>query len=129
MILPAVPRESGNSMKKPPPCEISRVDLRPAHQSDYRLEESLYIDSMKSLLTELDEWNEQEIVSKFKHYFELDEVQLGYLSLEGTIRAVGGDDDRFCHACFSGQYPTPVPNSDDETHEPVPGDPVTAIAD
>ncbi|MEE8135105.1 MAG: amidophosphoribosyltransferase [Gemmatimonadales bacterium] len=54
---------------------------------------------------------------------------LGYLSLEGTLRAVGGDDDRFCHACFSGQYPTPIPNSDDETHEPVPGDPVTAIAD
>jgi len=54
---------------------------------------------------------------------------LGYLSLEGTLRAVGGDDDRFCHACFSGQYPTPIPDLDNETHEPVPGDPVTAIAD
>jgi amidophosphoribosyltransferase len=38
---------------------------------------------------------------------------LGYLSLEGTLRAVGGADDRFCHACFSGQYPTPVPDPDD----------------
>ena len=54
---------------------------------------------------------------------------LGYLSLEGTLRAVGGKEDRFCHACFSGQYPTTVPNAEDESHEPVPGDPVTAIAD
>ena len=34
---------------------------------------------------------------------------LGYLSLDGTLRAVGGDKDRFCHACFSGHYPTAVP--------------------
>jgi amidophosphoribosyltransferase len=34
---------------------------------------------------------------------------LGYLSLAGTLRAVGGDE-RFCHACFSGQYPTEVPD-------------------
>ena len=31
---------------------------------------------------------------------------LGYLSLEGMLRAVG-DDDSFCHACFSGQYAIP----------------------
>jgi amidophosphoribosyltransferase len=41
---------------------------------------------------------------------------LGYLSLEGTLRAVGGDTDRFCHACFSGHYPTAVP---DEVLEPA----------
>ena len=35
---------------------------------------------------------------------------LGYLSLEGTLKAVGGDHDRFCHACFSGHYPTAVPD-------------------
>ncbi|MBI4421461.1 MAG: amidophosphoribosyltransferase [Gemmatimonadetes bacterium] len=35
---------------------------------------------------------------------------LGYLSLQGTLRAVGGKPDRFCHACFSGHYPTPVPD-------------------
>jgi amidophosphoribosyltransferase len=40
---------------------------------------------------------------------------LGYLSLEGTLRAVGGEDNRFCHACFSGQYPIEVP---DEGLEP-----------
>ncbi len=40
---------------------------------------------------------------------------LGYLSLDGTLRAVGGETGRFCHACFSGQYPTPV---QDEAVEP-----------
>src|SRR5512134_737258 len=33
---------------------------------------------------------------------------LGYLSLEGMLRAAG-TANRFCHACFSGQYPTSVP--------------------
>jgi amidophosphoribosyltransferase len=33
---------------------------------------------------------------------------LGYLSLAGTLRAAGGPPDRFCHACFSGAYPTPI---------------------
>ncbi len=32
---------------------------------------------------------------------------LGYLSLEGMLRAAGGGE-RFCHACFSGRYPVPV---------------------
>ena len=33
---------------------------------------------------------------------------LGYLSLEGMLRAAGGMTG-FCHACFSGQYPTAIP--------------------
>jgi amidophosphoribosyltransferase len=36
---------------------------------------------------------------------------LGYLSLEGTLAASGGDPQGFCHACFSGQYPTNLPSS------------------
>ena len=36
---------------------------------------------------------------------------LGYLSLDGTLRAAGGDPEAFCHACFSGQYPTALPAS------------------
>jgi amidophosphoribosyltransferase len=32
---------------------------------------------------------------------------LGYLSLEGMLEAAGGNT-RHCHACFSGQYPTPT---------------------
>lgn len=35
---------------------------------------------------------------------------LGYLSLAGMLRAAGGDASEFCHACFSGEYPTPVPD-------------------
>lgn len=34
---------------------------------------------------------------------------LGYLSLEGMLNASAGDPQRFCHACFSNQYPTPIP--------------------
>jgi len=32
---------------------------------------------------------------------------LGYLSLEGML-AAAGPEDRYCHACFSGEYPTDV---------------------
>jgi amidophosphoribosyltransferase len=32
---------------------------------------------------------------------------LGYLSLEGMLRAAGSGTS-FCHACFSGRYPVPV---------------------
>jgi amidophosphoribosyltransferase len=32
---------------------------------------------------------------------------LGYLSLEGMLRAAGNRNE-FCHACFSGRYPVPV---------------------
>lgn len=35
---------------------------------------------------------------------------LGYLSLEGMLGAVPGGPDGFCHACFSGQYPTQPPS-------------------
>jgi amidophosphoribosyltransferase len=38
---------------------------------------------------------------------------LGYLSLEGMLEAVPGGPDGFCHACFSGDYPT-APPSDPE---------------
>jgi amidophosphoribosyltransferase len=33
---------------------------------------------------------------------------LGYLSLDGMLQAAGSHTG-FCHACFSGQYPTPIP--------------------
>ncbi len=35
---------------------------------------------------------------------------LGYLSLTGMLRAAGGDPAQFCHACFSGEYPTAIPD-------------------
>jgi amidophosphoribosyltransferase len=34
---------------------------------------------------------------------------LGYLSLEGMLASVPDGPDGFCHACFSGEYPTAPP--------------------
>ena len=34
---------------------------------------------------------------------------LGYLSLDGMLASVPDGPDGFCHACFSGDYPTPPP--------------------
>ncbi|MEP6692265.1 MAG: amidophosphoribosyltransferase [Gemmatimonadaceae bacterium] len=34
---------------------------------------------------------------------------LGYLSLEGMLESVPNGPEGFCHACFSGDYPTPPP--------------------
>ena len=36
---------------------------------------------------------------------------LAYLSLEGLQRAVGKPAGSFCRACFTGEYPIPVPDS------------------
>jgi len=35
---------------------------------------------------------------------------LGYLSIQGLIRAIDVDEDRFCMACFTGTYPVPIPD-------------------
>ena len=39
---------------------------------------------------------------------------LGYLSLEGMLEASPGGPHGFCHACFSGDYPTPPPSDPDK---------------
>ena len=41
---------------------------------------------------------------------------LGYLSLEGMLAAVPGGPGGFCHACFSGEYPTAPPSTSDKYH-------------
>ncbi|HEX6643081.1 MAG TPA: amidophosphoribosyltransferase [Gemmatimonadales bacterium] len=49
-------------------------------------------------------------VEEIRQYLGVD--SLGYLSLEGMLGAAGqrpGEPERFCHACFSGDYPTPIP--------------------
>ena len=33
---------------------------------------------------------------------------LGYLSVKGLMKVVGGTDGGFCDACFTGNYPVPV---------------------
>ncbi|MBI4296940.1 MAG: amidophosphoribosyltransferase [Chloroflexi bacterium] len=54
----------------------------------------------------------QELIAAYKsvpdicHFIGAD--SLGYLSLEGLIRAVGLPCDSFCLACFTGEYPVPV---------------------
>ncbi len=42
---------------------------------------------------------------------------LGYLSLEGMLKAAGVRND-FCHACFSGRYPIPVGTGDSGAPHP-----------
>jgi amidophosphoribosyltransferase len=39
---------------------------------------------------------------------------LGYISLDGMLNAVPGGPHGFCHACFSGDYPTPPPTDPDK---------------
>jgi amidophosphoribosyltransferase len=48
----------------------------------------------------------QKTVPEIRDYIGAD--SLGYLSLEGLIKAVGLPKDTFCLACFTGQYPLPV---------------------
>ena len=41
-------------------------------------------------------------VEEIRRYLGAD--TLGYLSLEGMLKATGSDPAHFCHACFTGQY-------------------------
>jgi amidophosphoribosyltransferase len=48
----------------------------------------------------------QKSISEIKDFIGAD--SLGYLSLEGLIKAVGLPKQDFCLACFTGEYPMPV---------------------
>ena len=39
---------------------------------------------------------------------------IGYLSRDGMLKSVPGGPHGFCHACFSGDYPTPPPTDPDK---------------
>ncbi|HVQ77705.1 MAG TPA: amidophosphoribosyltransferase [Candidatus Binatia bacterium] len=41
-------------------------------------------------------------VAEIQRYLAAD--SLGYLSLEGMLKATGSETSHFCHACFTGQY-------------------------
>ena len=41
-------------------------------------------------------------VAEIQRYLGAD--SLGYLSLDGMLKATGSDPEHFCHACFTGQY-------------------------
>src|SRR5437762_1399827 len=45
---------------------------------------------------------------------------LGYLSLDGMLRAMGGEPSEFCHACFSGDYPTEIPDDTQKARHATP---------
>jgi amidophosphoribosyltransferase len=62
-------------------------------------------------------------VEDIRHHLGVDTI--GYLSLAGMLRAAGGDPAGFCHACFSGEYPTTIPDSHLATRHAVPLAPVT----
>lgn len=48
-------------------------------------------------------WTEEEIRER------IGATTLGYLSIDGVVKAVGRKKNRFCLACFDGDYPIPVP--------------------
>jgi amidophosphoribosyltransferase len=56
-------------------------------------------------------------VEEIRQYLGVD--SLGYLSLEGMLRAAG-DRNPWCHACFSGQYPTEIPETLGKQRHAVP---------
>jgi len=46
-------------------------------------------------------------IEEIRHSIDAD--SLGYISLSGVARAIGKSLKIFCHGCFSGEYPMPVP--------------------
>ena len=52
---------------------------------------------------------------------------LGYLSLAGMKRAAGGDTSGFCDACFSGDYPTAIPDDVSRTRHEMPLQPAVPV--
>jgi amidophosphoribosyltransferase len=54
----------------------------------------------------------QELVAASKSLEEIRQMtgadSLGYLSVEGLMKVVGGTHGGFCDACFTGNYPVPV---------------------
>jgi amidophosphoribosyltransferase len=50
-------------------------------------------------------------VEDIRQYVEAD--SLGYLSLESLHTAVDDTDQRFCYACYTGKYPTPLVQIED----------------
>jgi len=62
----------------------------------------------------IDMASRRELIAAKKTIAEIEDQigadSLGYLSLRGVVQAVGMPRDRFCHACFSGDYPIPVPS-------------------
>src|SRR5256884_1484252 len=52
---------------------------------------------------------------------------LGYLSLDGMLRAAGAEPQEICHACFSGEYPTAIPDETAGARHVVPLQTVVSV--
>ena len=50
-------------------------------------------------------------IEEIRQYVEAD--SLGYLSLQGLSEAVDDSKQRFCYACYTGDYPTPLVQIED----------------
>jgi len=54
----------------------------------------------------------QELVANGRTVAEIGELvkadSLGYLSIDGLLKAVEGEPTGYCTACFTGNYPMPV---------------------
>lgn len=48
----------------------------------------------------------QNSIEQIREFIDAD--SLAYLSVEGMMRAVKGNEKEFCAACFDGNYPTPI---------------------
>ena len=48
----------------------------------------------------------QKSIEEIRKYIGSD--SLGYLNVEGLLKAVGVQDSSYCRACFTGEYPIPV---------------------
>lgn len=46
-------------------------------------------------------------ISKIRDFIGLDSLK--YLSLEGMLKSMPLPEEEFCAACFTGEYPTPIP--------------------
>jgi amidophosphoribosyltransferase len=61
----------------------------------------------------IDTANRDELIAAERQVSEIREFigadSLGYLSVDGMLTSTGVPTERFCHACFSGGYPIPIP--------------------
>ncbi|HMN69560.1 MAG TPA: amidophosphoribosyltransferase, partial [Bdellovibrionales bacterium] len=49
----------------------------------------------------------QHTIEEIREFIDAD--SLAYLSVDGMMRSVRGNEKEFCAACFDGNYPTPIP--------------------
>jgi amidophosphoribosyltransferase len=66
----------------------------------------------------IDTPSREELIASSRTEQEIGEAlgvdSLGYLPLEAMLESVPGGPHGFCHACFSGDYPTPPPTDPDK---------------